>query len=228
MPSVQVDSKHPVHVTPVEDEKVVVKCLGSKVFYKEEPSVSSTNKTGELTEGQTLTIEQQAGQWFIAEEGGATLEVQQPTTEGVSTAEIDNGAVTEPKHANEAVTGTKVKNGTLTGAKVVANSIEPEKVKKATTPVAGAVEGEVILGTAGVVRTILAAWTAKHEAKPKVKIKHGLNIGYVGVVAWKASAKVAVEQVAIEKVVYVSAEEIEVTLTAEPAAKEELFFVVQG
>ncbi len=220
MPSpVQVDSKHPVHVTPVEGKKTVVKCLGSKVFYKEEPSVSSTNKTGELTEGQTLTIERQSGQWFIAEEGGATLEVQPPTTEVIN-------AATELE--NESITGAKVKNGTLTGAKVVANSIEPEKVKKATTPVAGAVEGEVILGTAGVVRTILAAWTAKHEAKPKVKIKHGLAIGYVEVAAWKASAKVPVEQVAIEKVVYVSAEEIEVTLTAEPAAKEEIFFVVQG
>jgi hypothetical protein len=215
---VQVDSEHPVHVTPAEGTTIIVKSLGTPILYKEDPAVSATNKTGELTKGQTLTIERQSGYWFIAEEGGAMLEIEQQPVEQIIGGEI----------VNETITAKQVKKETLVGNKLANATVEPKQVKPATTPVAGGTEGEVILGTSGVTRTIKVAWTAKHEATPKIKIKHGLATGYVTVTAYKAAAKVPVEQIAIEKVVYKSTEEIEVTLTAEPAAKEEIFFVVSG
>jgi hypothetical protein len=102
MPSVQIDKVHSTRVTPVEDEVQIIKNLGTPVFYKEEPSVSATNKTGELTEGQELTIETQAGQWFIAKEAGALIEIKQAPPLGgeeITTGMIDKEAVTLPKLA---------------------------------------------------------------------------------------------------------------------------------
>ena len=116
-----------------------------------------------------------------------------------------------------------VRNPSTTAANAVA----------ATVPVAGGVAGETIKGAAGVTRTVLFAWTAKHEAKAKIKLKHELGTAYVEVSAvWKATSKVATEQIPIEKVVelvkYVSANEVEITLKEEITELQELFIVVQG
>lgn len=82
MSTVMVDTVHPVRIVPVEAKPTIVKCLGTPVYYKEEPSVSASNNTGELLIGETLSVGKPSGVWFIAKTGGALLEAEQASIIG--------------------------------------------------------------------------------------------------------------------------------------------------
>lgn len=136
--------------------------------------------------------------------------------EGVKATNIEAEAVTEPKLANNAVTVTKA--------------------KAAVAPVASGTESLTAEGgTNGIAKTALLVYNAKKEASAKVKVPHNLNREFVSVTSWKASAKKATEQAlgaaagAISSVKFIGVNECEVTLVAaEPASKEEIFFLVTG
>jgi hypothetical protein len=227
MPSIGLDTKHWTRFSP-QGKTQVVKCLGFACYYSAEaepPEISSTGTGGtELAANATLTVERPL--WFRGKEPStteapyqpSTLEVRVPSAETTGTGQIENEAVTEAKLAAKAVT--------------------PAKALAATTPTPSGTESLTAeLGTAGVTRTVVAAYNAKHEASAKVKIKHGLNTEAVVVFAYTVSSKKPSERLAdsastagaIAKIKIESAEEILVTLaTGEPAAKEEFFYVVMG
>ncbi len=103
MPQIRLDKEHPVLVSPIESDEVTVKNISpGKAYYKQSQSVSATNKTGELTEGQELTLNRREDTWFIGSENGVLLQVTQAMgelEESVSTSDLQNGAVTLGKLA---------------------------------------------------------------------------------------------------------------------------------
>src|SRR5438876_10388124 len=120
MPSIPLDTKRWTKVNPVEDEAVTVTARGFACYWSRlpEPPELATEGT-ELASGSAVTVEEPGGRWFRAKEATAgealspsILEVSQaPESRGeqVSTAMIDNLAVTTGKIASEAVSEPKLK-----------------------------------------------------------------------------------------------------------------------
>jgi hypothetical protein len=103
MPQLRLDKQYPVLVSPTESAEITIKNLSpGKAYYKQEPAVSSTNNSGELTEGQELTINARQDTWFIGSENGIILSIAQTmgeNEESVTTSDLQNGAVTLGKLA---------------------------------------------------------------------------------------------------------------------------------
>lgn len=148
----------------------------------------------------------------------------QPTThivpeelEALGAAQLAAGSVTEAKLATNAVTAVKIKNTELTF----------EKLKTVATVPAKPAEKALTVGTrvvAGKTQTTLTGDGAKKEWK----IEHFLNTLGITTQAYKMSAELPTETVAIEKVKIISATESEVFLTAAPGAAEEILIVTFG
>jgi hypothetical protein len=234
MPSILVDKVHPSLVSPVEDEEPVVKALGGVVFYKEEPSVSTTNGT-ELAENSELTIKPNQTMWFIAKGGGTILEIKQapgPEGEGITTAMIDNLAVTAGKLASNAVTEAKIAANAVTGVKISGEAVSGGKAAFASFPVSGAAEGEQIpSGQSGVFRTSWVVWTAKAESSVK-KIKHtlgGENVACLAAIKVGTGVKkLAAGKSILKEFKVESATEIEVVFTEACTGKDEIFMLFAG
>lgn len=98
MSQIRLDKRHPVLVTTGQSTEITVKNISpGAIYYKQEPGVSATNNSGELTNGQTLTFNYNQDTWFIGSASGLTLEIQQSQAEveeSVTTTDLVNGAVT--------------------------------------------------------------------------------------------------------------------------------------
>ena len=227
MPGIMIDKVHPVQVTPVGGAiNVLVENISeAKLYYLGEPNgdaVSATNKTGELTKGQTLTVEYPT--WFLANEGAGVLFVPAGNVESIGTAQL----------GPESVTAAKLATNAVQEAKINATAVASAKVKVPTVPVVSGTEGTVTVGTSGVGRSVLAAWSSEKVAGAKIKIKHTLATEYAYVEAmFLLTSKKAKEQLPyatwIKEVKVLSATELEVVLEKEPAAaKEEYIFMISG
>ena len=120
----------------------------------------------------------------------------------IGTEQLAVGSVTEPKLANGAVAQAKV--------------------AKATIPATGAAEGEIGLGAGGVGRTEVGNLNAKAEKGPYT-FKHQQGLIDPTITAYNKTKK-AVQ--AIEAMEIVNENEVKITFTAAPAAKDEILLIV--
>ncbi len=241
MPSIDLDTKHWIKVSPVEDEIVKVTAKGFACYWSRSATPPEKASEGtELAENSAVTVEEPNGRWFRAKEPSSTeapvqpciLEVEQSPT-GVGGEEISTGQIDK-----EAITTEKIKLLNVTAATLGAKAVTAAKALEATVPTPAAAESlTAVAGTAGVARTINFAYTAKHEASAKVKLIHNLGTTAVTVTAFTTATKLPSEIIGfgveakggIEKVKVESANEVLVTLKAAvPGAKEEFIYSVQG
>ncbi len=121
MPSIDLDTKHWIKVSPVEDEIVKVTAKGFACYWSRSATPPEKASEGtELAENSAVTVEEPNGRWFRAKEPSSTeapvqpciLEVEQTPPLGgeeIGTAQLDKEAVTAAKIAKEAVTAPKLK-----------------------------------------------------------------------------------------------------------------------
>jgi hypothetical protein len=264
MPTIALDARRWEKVNPVEDEIVTVKALNNACYYSNAANPPELEFPGkpvsgptELTENSEVTVEGQAGKWFVAKltseerKGEAlakpcVLEVTPtPFVEGqeqVTTAMLDKEAVTATKIGGEAVTASKIKSEAVTAAKLATNAVEnaaikneavtTEKGKLAANATKPGAEGEISALSIGIPRWAYFSWNAKKEAKAKIKLNHGISrLGAAVVAVFKAGVQVypTTTTAQIETITRVSATELEVTLKEEATAGgEEWIFVVAG
>jgi hypothetical protein len=234
MPSIPLDTKRWTKVNPVEDEAVTVTARGFACYWSRVPEPPELASEGtELAKDSAVTVEEPNGRWFRAKEVTAgealspsTLEVSQsPESRGeqISTAQIDNGAVTTSKLGSEAATAAKIGKEAVTSAKAL----------PATLPAAGA-EKSVVVGTAGVQRKITAVHVGD-GVETKVKVKHSFTTEAVNVVVQKGAETKKpganyLNAAGAGNFTWepISASEVEVTFGTAPIAKFESFVSVYG
>jgi hypothetical protein len=214
MSTIRLDKTYPVLVNADSTgaDEVTLKNLSPGIaYYKQEPSVSSTNKTGELSEGQEVAINERQPTWFIGAENGIILEVKQSISEvegSVTTGDIVAEAVTAGKIAAKGVTAAKLAESSITEANKAlgASSIVAGNIKTGAVVAAGL--GAEAVETAAIKALNVTAGTLAAEAVETAKIK------LLAVTA----ALIAKETITAEKLVLASIDAPQIKLLAITAA----------